>query len=182
MTFKYRAYFFHVDSKVRDELFLPYEIYIRPFFGRPSPKVVRKCLYLIVKSSKNILIFPKIRFLCFGNVRQTHNRLLRKFNSLISTLLCYCETEDLKASFCIILSCVQPSISAFETFFSVTFRNARSLCNCVVITSKLSSRLLRFILVNFYHLLASFFTRFCIFVKRHSVIGRHICYRCTNKT
>ena len=54
MTFKFRAHFFHVDSKVRDELFLPYEIYIRPFFGRPSPKVVRKCLYLIVKSSKNI--------------------------------------------------------------------------------------------------------------------------------
>ena len=134
---------------------------------------------MIVKRSKNKIFFPKIRFVCFGKVRQSHNRLLRKFNSLISTLLCYCETEDLKASFCIILSCVQPSISAFETFFSVTFRNARSLCNCVVITSKLSSRLLKFSPDNFYHLLASFFTRFCIFVKRHSVIWRHICYRFT---
>ena len=138
--------------------------------GDPHQRLLGKIFTFIVKRSRNKIFFPKIRFVWFGKVRQSHNRLLRKFNSLISTLLCYCETEDLKASFCIILSCVQPSISAFETFFSVTFRNARSLCNCVVITSKLSSRLLRFIGDNFYHLLASFFTRFCIFVKRHSVI------------
>ena len=68
---------------------------------------------MIVKRSKNKIFSPKIRFVCFGKVRQSHNRLLRKFNSLISTLLCYCETEDLKASFCIILS----SFPAFSLQF-----------------------------------------------------------------